>query len=403
MGLFNNFPWTNFHELNLDWIVKQVKEIQAAFPEGLVGIPKGGTGADNAADARANLGIYASEIDMAPDDSRVISLVMGYLEDQIGEINYRIFKTVQDLGLTPGSVSIASTWTAMSSGDVVLCPPDEFSPGACPESYGTLMMIRSGGNSGCCLFFGATHQYRINYISNYPTGTWEQIYTDADIVPITNGGTGADNAADAIQNLGIDFSGTVLSVAGVGADPTGNVPLQVSDLIYKSITDLGIAAGSTLNAVWNSLSDDAVLIAPSSEIDNPPGDGTIFIYKGNTSTPGRIEFWAEEQSTGDAQMYLTSSGVPTNTWTRYFKILNFEYVALSGNQTIGPDQDLILTGTYTEIPGAVGYIPVLARMQYSVPRFNPTLENGNITVTATNIGSNSHTPALGFYIMAYGV
>ncbi len=25
MGVFNNFPYTNIHELNLDWIIKKVK------------------------------------------------------------------------------------------------------------------------------------------------------------------------------------------------------------------------------------------------------------------------------------------------------------------------------------------------------------------------------------------
>lgn len=27
MPLFNNFPYTNFHEMNLDWLIKKVKEI----------------------------------------------------------------------------------------------------------------------------------------------------------------------------------------------------------------------------------------------------------------------------------------------------------------------------------------------------------------------------------------
>lgn len=324
MALFNNFPWTNFHELNLDWIVKQVKEIQAAFPEGLVGIPKGGTGADNAADARANLGIYASEIDMAPDDSRVISLVMGYLQDQIDaveeNVNYRIFKTVQDLGLTPGSVSLSSTWTAMSAGDALICPPDELAPGACPESYGTLLLIRSGGNSGSCLFLGADHQYRINFVSNYPSGTWEQIYTDADIVPITNGGTGADNAADAIQNLGIDFSGTVLSVAGVGADPTGNVPgnnlreaLDEKFKIYKSVTEIGLpATGSTIAAVTTALPTQSIIIFDSSEISNGPAyTGTIVMIK-NASLES-VEFYSRADNKRNCRMGI-SAGVPTGTW-----------------------------------------------------------------------------------------
>lgn len=31
MGLFNNFPYTNFHELNLDWLLKKMKELEAAW------------------------------------------------------------------------------------------------------------------------------------------------------------------------------------------------------------------------------------------------------------------------------------------------------------------------------------------------------------------------------------
>ncbi len=27
MALFDNFPWTNVHELNLDWVIKKLKEI----------------------------------------------------------------------------------------------------------------------------------------------------------------------------------------------------------------------------------------------------------------------------------------------------------------------------------------------------------------------------------------
>lgn len=32
MGFFNNFPYTNFHEMNLDWIVKQVNDLIEKYP-----------------------------------------------------------------------------------------------------------------------------------------------------------------------------------------------------------------------------------------------------------------------------------------------------------------------------------------------------------------------------------
>ena len=28
MGLFENFPYANFHELNLDWILHELKELE---------------------------------------------------------------------------------------------------------------------------------------------------------------------------------------------------------------------------------------------------------------------------------------------------------------------------------------------------------------------------------------
>lgn len=33
MGFFNNFPYTNFHELNLDWLLNQMKELGQAFED----------------------------------------------------------------------------------------------------------------------------------------------------------------------------------------------------------------------------------------------------------------------------------------------------------------------------------------------------------------------------------
>jgi hypothetical protein len=31
MGVFEQFPYTNYHDLNLDWVLKVIKELQAAI------------------------------------------------------------------------------------------------------------------------------------------------------------------------------------------------------------------------------------------------------------------------------------------------------------------------------------------------------------------------------------
>ena len=38
MGFFNNFPYTNFHELNTDWILQAVKELLEKYPEDFAAI-----------------------------------------------------------------------------------------------------------------------------------------------------------------------------------------------------------------------------------------------------------------------------------------------------------------------------------------------------------------------------
>ena len=84
MALFNQFPWTNFHELNLDWLLKKVAEMEQAFPEGTIGIPKGGTGATTAEEARANLGVYGINIPLSSLDSTTIDEA---IQDVAGDLD----------------------------------------------------------------------------------------------------------------------------------------------------------------------------------------------------------------------------------------------------------------------------------------------------------------------------
>ena len=150
MPLYENFPYTNFHELNLDWLVEKVASLEAAFPEGTIGISKGGTGADNAAQARENLGIIAPNIPVAEGSTSTLDQEISRLEDNInslaGDIKYRIFRVVTDLGLTSGTATLSSCWAAMSIGDILIAPPSEFAPGQVPENSGSVVLVRDAGH-----------------------------------------------------------------------------------------------------------------------------------------------------------------------------------------------------------------------------------------------------------------
>lgn len=319
MPLYENFPYTNFHELNLDWLVERVQALEAAFPEGTIGIVKGGTGATTAEGARENLGIIAPNIPIAEGSSSTLDQEISRLEDNInslaGDIKYRIFRVVTDLGLTSGTATLAGCWAAMSPGDILIAPPSEFAPGQIPENSGSLVLVRNAGTSGSLRFYG-NRTYEQEFQNNYPTGIWHTILNDTDIIPINKGGTGAATAAEARQNLGIDFTGTVLSVAGVGADTAGNVPLKLDNLVYNALSELGLASGSTLAAVWTALPENSLLIANAAEISDPPVNaaGSLEVYKGSSTVSGFIRFHGKESNTGDYAMYLSSAGAPSGTW-----------------------------------------------------------------------------------------
>lgn len=54
MGVFDNFPYTNNHELNLDWIIKQTKKVLKASDEIAANTEIAATAAENAAESASN-------------------------------------------------------------------------------------------------------------------------------------------------------------------------------------------------------------------------------------------------------------------------------------------------------------------------------------------------------------
>lgn len=354
MPLYDQFPYTNFHELNLDWLVQKVASLEAAFPEGTIGISKGGTGADNSAQARENLGIIAPNIPLEDGGNYMMDTAIADLENSINalsdDLKYRIFRLVSDLGLTSGTATLSSCWAAMSIGDILIAPPSQFAPGQMPENAGSLIMVRNAGTSGSLRFYG-NRTYEKQFSNNYPSGTWNQILNSTDIIPVNKGGTGADNAEAARQNLGIDFSGTVLSVCNVGADTAGNVPLKSNNLtnVFTTVTELGTSTGITIRAAWQLLNNGDMLVARSEEFTNAPSgkSGTIVIHKNLNGNGGSIHFYGDTRSDGSSIMYLTGSPLaPSGTWSNIGTAITSR-THLTDNQTIA-------AGGFTTVRVSIG-------------------------------------------------
>lgn len=351
MALFPWFPTTNFHEMNLDWIIKKIKEISEQIPEGLIGISKGGTGADNAADARTNLGIYAENIQTSPNDpttidTRLNTLLNNFLSFE-GDVQYKIYRNVTKIGQVIGTATISGCWSALAIGEILLAPASQFTPSQVPEVSGAVMICKNASASGYIRFYG-NKTYEMELVGNAPAGLWKALYSNTDVIPVSNGGTGANNPVDARANLGIDFTGEVLSVAGVGADSAGNVPgndlrdaLNMAYQMFKNISDIGLPANSTVTAVWSALPVSSIIICDATTVSNPPiaDPGSLIVCK-RTATDGFIQYKHKTDPDKNYTMYLNSNGVPTGTWNLdgdyiidYETLLNGSSVG-AGNVTI---------------------------------------------------------------------
>ena len=378
MPLYDQFPYTNFHELNLDWIVQKVTNLEAAFPEGTVGISKGGTGADNSTQARENLGIIASNIPLEDGGNYMMDTAIADLENSINaladDVKYRIFRLVSDLGLTSGTATLTSCWAAMSTGDILIAPPSEFAPNQVPENAGSLIMVRNAGTSGSLRFYG-NRTYEKQFSNNFPSGTWKQILNNTDIIPVNQGGTGATNAAQARQNLGIDFSGTVLSVCNIGADTAGNIPLTAPDVgidytLYSDVTDLGIPSGSNISAIYTVLPDHSRILFPSTQAgDAPTGKmGIIEIVKNTINNIGFIAFHGYRQTDPEYVMPF-SSNTPSGTWKQITRTISYKDIT---------------TGTIS-VPMGISAVAVDFEVPTGWKIFNIVIQTGSTVGLRNNI------------------
>ena len=90
------------------------------------------------------------------------------------DVQYKIYDSVTDLGLTSGSATISGAYSAMAIPSMLICAAGDFTDA--PSVYGTVEMVKVGGSRGYIRFWGKSSdsgEYRM-YLSgnNLPTGTW---------------------------------------------------------------------------------------------------------------------------------------------------------------------------------------------------------------------------------------
>lgn len=258
--MFNNFPYTNFHNLNLDWIIKTVKLLfnKAVFSinniepdaEGNITITGAELGAigtvNNIAPVDGNVTITASDVGAIAQGVGVTK-VNGFSPDSSGNVLAGTVRSIN--GISPASLP--------TPGNVVLTASDV---GALPSTIDPVETV--------------------NGISPDAQGN-----VNVGTVKSVNG-----SAPDAQGNVNLPTVAGVTSVDGIGPDAQGNVSLSgryVETVNNKTPTNGNVSLNasevgavtsrtSTGTVTWNTTNTDDGYTGKSSTY--VIADGLCFVY-----------------------------------------------------------------------------------------------------------------------------
>lgn len=111
MGVFEQYPYTNFHDLNLDWIVKEVKTVKDKTDE-----------IDNAVDAATEKAeIATAQAAIATDKAKEVSEIYNNIEGKFDTIDNQITANTNDIELNTARIdSLATLTEGSTTGDAEL-------------------------------------------------------------------------------------------------------------------------------------------------------------------------------------------------------------------------------------------------------------------------------------------
>lgn len=93
--------------------------------------------------------------------------------------------------------------------------------------------------------------------------------------------------------------------------------IDVKFRIYNSVTDIGLATGNTVKAVFDYMPTYSILIVQADDFNSnyvPNTLGTVLIVKPASAARSWIQFFGKTSTQSDYRMYLDSDNEPTGTW-----------------------------------------------------------------------------------------
>ena len=173
------------------------------------------------------------------------------------DVQYKLYDSVTDLGLTSGSATIAGAWTAMPDASILICTASDFATSETPTSgsyLGTIEITKLDANRAFVQAFGKTDSagdYRMfcDSATGSPSGTW---FPASSAVLTTT--PSISNGSYESTSYGIAKSGSIVTVgvitnntavttswATVGTIPTGYRPSrEVSGIGLSGFTPIQV-------------------------------------------------------------------------------------------------------------------------------------------------------------------
>lgn len=127
------------------------------------------------------------------------------------DVQFKIYDSVNDLGLTSGSATIAGALTALPENGILICAAGGFSSSEVPNIYGTIELKKRATNRPVIQFFGRSEDngdWRMFCDANgTPSGTWIKVANVSQNVTFT--------AASILSNVSTTFkrTGQVVSLS----------------------------------------------------------------------------------------------------------------------------------------------------------------------------------------------
>lgn len=294
--MFNNFPYTNFHNLNLDWIVKTVKLLfnKAVFSingvepdaEGNVTITGEELGAvgtvNNIAPVAGNVTLTASDVG-AVAIGQGVTKVNGISPDNNGNVLAGTVRSVNGISPTslptPGNISITAS-------DVGALPstidPVETVNGISPDANGNV-------NVGTVKTVNGSAPDAQGNV-NLPTVAG---VTSVDgIGPDAQGNVNLGSVYVKTVNGESPVNGNVtLDASDVGALPNSVVPvLKVNNTTPDTYGNVNVGTVSKVNNISPTNGNVTLNASNVNAMSNSRTDGTLEAVSGNTTISG-ANFW----------------------------------------------------------------------------------------------------------------